>query len=108
MGEVVDNKGKVFFKKGDIVRFKGLDDSPEMKVDEAVWEKGTDGKKKIQGIRVKLVDPVMGLLEKIVDTREIYLVSHQTSYFLHEAKKKATEEMNHKLVEAINKALELC
>lgn len=93
---------KTFFHKGDMVAFRGLPDSCIMKVMRIEWEKDKDGNflyteketnngkvksKILSGIIVGWFDGYGNWVEKLVDSRSIFLYEKKVLYYLQEAKR---------------------
>lgn len=121
--KVIDEKNKIYFKKGDVVRVKGIETyQPDLKVERVVFETDKDGNfiykngsKIIKGVECYWFDKIVNSFgeEQIIkqtmifDSRSLYLVNHSINYYLHEAKKIAIEKNNNDLVALINKCLDL-
>lgn len=115
---IVKDRHKVYFKKGDVVLFKGFEkeeNQKEMKVLSLVWQtnadgsiKMTNGKKQLEGVVVQWFTEDGHSVEKIVDSRSLYKKEYSGAYYLTEAKKKFYLEGKLELVEEINKILDKC
>jgi hypothetical protein len=110
---VIEESQKTYFHKGDVVKFKGVDNEPfEMKVANIVWAtdnngtlKTNNGKKVIEGILVEWMDSFGQMQYKLVDSRSIYKVDYEGQYHLVEAKKFFVKNNMTKIVEKINELL---
>jgi len=121
MGDVISEKDKVFFKKGDSVKLKGEDvNSPTLKVEGIEWEKDEEGnlikengKKKINGVLCSWFTTIEmngteinhEYVKGVFDSRSLYKVEHTLYYYLMEAKKKAYEEGNMEVVKKVDEAI---
>lgn len=125
---VKEEKNKVYFHVGDIVGIKGIPQSENltMKVTKIVWATNDDGslKRKEIGNQVfaNILDGILvgwftsyekengdivsgDWIEKLFDTRDLYIVERSTLYYLQEAKRKAVKECPY-LIPEINKLID--
>lgn len=112
---VTEERHKIYFHKGDVVKFKDMETSLEMKVDQLLWGTNDDGslkkangRKVLEGVLVGFFDDRRNWITKKVDSRSIYKVEYTGQYHLIEAKKYFFKQGLTDIVELINKALDKC
>ena len=113
--QIIKNAHKTFFKKGDVVCFKGFEHEREMKVVQLVWQtdstgtlKMVNGKKQLEGVLVEWLTEDGVLTQKLVDSRSLYIKEYSGAYHLTEAKKKFYSQGKLEIVEMINNILDKC